>query len=536
LYSMLSKARCMRYLCLGCQYVLSTQAAPVRVCQIPGLSRSSRRRPYGTETTTTTRAAETRAQHGGKRVFVDSGPEGTDAETWEKNIRTERGEVEDGDHDPFGELDVLSREQSDGKRVSRRRKQSPIKWESNPHEAMNMLGRHGSETTRREAEPFSFNDDELFDGPKEEQSGDWLSVFSLDETIDQTTDRPKRPARPKEYKRASGERVIVDAENLGMSVLGKPAHAIIMHKTTRIPKRNPPKESKDHIKPVELDKEQLETLDRRVSISMEEASANIEELRPKDTSVLPFAEYRHIKRTLAEGFTEKQLRHYLTENTVTIRQQGDPLVVEPRYGWMEKQWKWQPIAMEDLETESHKERLAGQLMRESWQLSIQEMENGLGEQGIKIGFGLYRLLLRKSSLKPSHIGIPPCSNTPNSGNQMQWFPPLQQFVIDEDGSIHFSPKFRRLKFRCTKAKADAVLDKLNEVVQRAKAESFPIQLVKRESEPSEEIMEELGRLTGTFINLTDNNVTKNMRQVCCHLWLYLTNVKLTVTLAESPMA
>ena len=216
--------------------------------------------------------------------------------------------------------------------------------------------------------------------------------------------RPLRPGRvPRQYRRSSGHQVTLDAEGLdGMSMLGQPAHAIVMTPSKKKRRRDQAIPSNPTTDDPDRPADMAHFLsDPANAATLDEAAENLERLRPSGTSIVPEAEFRTLQHVLLTGFTAPQLQAYM--NAERDREGGAGLKKDldgPRYPWIQEQWEWISHDAYATDEGSPKEKLVLALMRGCWRLSIQEGTDKVGRMMVKLGHMPFQILLRMCTPHP----------------------------------------------------------------------------------------------------------------------------------------
>jgi hypothetical protein len=150
--------------------------------------------------------------------------------------------------------------------------------------------------------------------------------------------------------------------------------------------------------------------------SLDEARANIEELRPKDTMSIPYREFKTIADVLMEGFTMAQLQNYAASATcqdlgsqpqtsVDRRQTVNAMLSsspvqrssEPSQEdrlWLRHRTSWTPLKGYHFSLGTPKEKVVQIIMQDRWDLQVQELLDGVGKMVVQTGERVLKLLLR----------------------------------------------------------------------------------------------------------------------------------------------
>lgn len=246
--------------------------------------------------------------------------------------------------------------------------------------------------------------DELFGWDQERFPGE---RFPAERSIWHGKVDEQQPLSPL-HVRKGRMRLLTDTAEMSIATLGKDSSVIVLKedgdwpfeqvKQDRMPKDPVPDVTK--------------STDQEESLSLEAVLENIEELRPTDR-ILPAREFKAIFDTLRDGFTAFHLESYV-ELDQRRRAEGDErpyLGDQPEHikerPWIVSQGHWTPEvegAVEDmdyrlkgyiLKSMPPKQRLVMQLMRECWDMSVQELLYGLGVLDVKVRALEFKLLTRE---------------------------------------------------------------------------------------------------------------------------------------------
>lgn len=242
--------------------------------------------------------------------------------------------------------------------------------------------------------------------------------------------------RKKEHRR--GDMVLVeDASSLGVDSLGKAAEVIVLRDGGQwVKKASPVEVSSEEAMDSGLKIEDF--LDEQDVLSPDDVVGNIHGLKP-ERQIVSAREFKSLFNTLLDGFTILQLEAYVVwhrERSIMERVKDEafdedealseePTIPEdvlpklPEYAWMTEQARWTPHvdgAVEEaqyplagyiMKSMPPKQRLVIQLMRECWDISIQELLNGNGRVDIRVRDLEFKLLTREYSTVNKRV---PCSS------------------------------------------------------------------------------------------------------------------------------
>lgn len=222
-------------------------------------------------------------------------------------------------------------------------------------------------------------------------------------------DPPLQPAEPTMQRIRKGNTALhVDSSKLSIPTLGREAEVIVLREGGRWVRKplNWDRRAPDRGLVLE------EALDQEVGLDMELVLDNIDALRPEHR-ILPASEFKTVFDCLMNGFTSVQLQAYLArhqqriedgEESAFLGRISEPTQTLP---WIVEQAIWTPHvegAVEDipqslkgyiLKTMPPKQRLAMQLMRQCWAMSVQELMDGQGILEVPIRDQEFKLLTRK---------------------------------------------------------------------------------------------------------------------------------------------
>ena len=234
-----------------------------------------------------------------------------------------------------------------------------------------------------------------------------------------TTPEGARPVRNRPRRPRSRNGMEVETASLGMNILGKEGHTIVLRDRARRRKEPAALEEDDSLlKSLNLEGS-LEEQNR--DITHEETRRNIEELRPADSRDLLAREFDKIQSTLMDGFTSSQLEDYVYHfmageeggNRANTEAHKKELLrrltgqmraqlrhpVRPRYGWIREQLSWNPPKNYHWGN-TMKEKLALAIMRACWHLQTMEETPYVGDVQLTVDRQILYLLLGKQFALP----------------------------------------------------------------------------------------------------------------------------------------
>ncbi|KAI1140988.1 mitochondrial inner-membrane-bound regulator-domain-containing protein [Hypoxylon sp. FL0543] len=314
-------------------------------------------------------------------------------------------------------------------------------------------------------------------------------------------------------RRFSRNRILTeDAQSLESDMLGKPASVIVMRDGGVYQKRDRRRAAESHHDEPDSEPIDIEALldTQREPPDLEEVRDNIDGLRPKTETALSEWEFRKLQALLTDGFLSSQLEDYLQRH----RQDAQPDDVSElykhtvltsnksgkkkkkkvqvyKYDWISDITPWVPLASQSGVAEgidpslygyvtastTAKEKLAIQIMRECWGLSIAELDAGLGETRVKIRNYEFLLLMRGTR---------------------RWVTVMGKIWLEPGEKIEAFRAKNTLRLVTTKTKAAILIEDLNNTLRQITSSSFPLNLVA--SEPIDEaVLEEVGHITNTHV-------------------------------------
>lgn len=149
----------------------------------------------------------------------------------------------------------------------------------------------------------------------------------------------------------------------------------------------------------------------------EEVRANIDELRPSDTTVVRRKDFEKLVDALVDGFTREQLVGYFNRGDWEHTLQANDA---PSHPWMVKQGAWQAAQSNQWGSLKPKQQQAVLILTAMWNLEIQEQVEGLGRTLIWVQPDIFRLIARTCRLPasssllliPSCRSLEPCHRIP----------------------------------------------------------------------------------------------------------------------------
>lgn len=232
--------------------------------------------------------------------------------------------------------------------------------------------------------------------------------------------------RKKEHRRG-GMVLVEDASKLGVDSLGKAAEVIVLRDGRQLVRKAAPVEASSE-EAMDSGLKIEDFLDEQDILSPDDVVKNIHGLKP-ERQIVSAREFKSLFNTLLGGFTILQLEKYVVwqrEQSILERIKDEvfgedetlsegPTISEDvlpkrwEYAWMTEQAHWIPHVDGAVEEAQYplagyitkamppKQRLVVQLMRECWDMSIQELLNGDGRVDIRVRDLEFKLLTREYS-------------------------------------------------------------------------------------------------------------------------------------------
>ena len=286
---------------------------------------------------------------------------------------------------------------------------------------------------------------------------------------------------------SKGKRIYMKPEDLqGMETLGRPSEAIVMkdvgfiRRTTRA---SVEVEGEEHDNLVGVLDELAE---ERRDATAEEVQANIDELRPLDSDVIPERVFMEIAEVLHRGFTAAQLRVYIHNN---LREDSERDGLGGNYPWVEDKTPWIPgRANTSSPTDFHllgyvdkstapKRRMVMRLMRQCWGVSSRELNDRPG-----------RLEVRIRDLEFSLLVL---------GTQ-RWLQIMARVFLESGGRIELFRQQKLLRITASRAQANAILADIDGRLRDVRTASFKAADF-APGHVSPAALEELGRVTHSVV-------------------------------------
>ncbi|SPO03876.1 uncharacterized protein DNG_06559 [Cephalotrichum gorgonifer] len=335
-------------------------------------------------------------------------------------------------------------------------------------------------------------------GPKEEKDAETDPHDLFADPLPGVAPHP--PSRGPRWRHSHG-RIEIETPSLGMKILGKDGHTIVLRERASSRKDPTIVEEQRRVKDLDIERT-LEEQDQDLTI--EETMRNIEELRPSDSSDLLARQFSRILTTLMDGFTRSQLEDYVCHFMGGVKGGGDAVPdrgrsdllrrltghmraqlrypVRPQYQWIRKQFAWMP-PKDYPWGNTMKEKLALAIMRACWHLQAVEETPLTGEVEISADQRILNLLLGESRALNSI-----------------------RSTLGDGAGIRIFPEKEKIQIMATRSKCDTVLGQLDRFVARIQESTTPLSAL-GPRRLSDEDLRQLSTLTNTCIEYTGSKST-----------------------------
>ncbi|KAI3398590.1 hypothetical protein diail_8938 [Diaporthe ilicicola] len=312
--------------------------------------------------------------------------------------------------------------------------------------------------------------------------------------------------RQREHRRGN-MMLVEDASKLSVDTLGKAAEVIVLRDKRQLERKASPFEvgSGDAVG-TGLNIEDF--LDEQESLNPDNVIENIHGLKPK-RHIVSEREFMSLFKTLLNGFTTIQLEKYVwwhreqpilemikdevfgedETSSKEPRIPEDVLDKKREYAWMIEQAHWAPHvdgALKEarypltgyvMKSMTPKQRLVIQLVRECWDVSIQELLDGNGSVDIRVRDLEFKLL--------------------TLGTQ-RWFQTIARVILKEGQQIEVERSNNLIRISAPKSVAETCMHALDETLQKIKTKSFKVDQVPMQRLDAG-ILKELGRITNSVV-------------------------------------
>ncbi|KAG8166309.1 hypothetical protein KVR01_001998 [Diaporthe batatas] len=318
---------------------------------------------------------------------------------------------------------------------------------------------------------------------------------------------PSTSGRKKHHRR--GDMLLVeDASKLGIESLGKAAEVIVLRDGRQWERKTRPVAASSEGTTDEGLKIE-DWLEEQGVLSLDDVVKNIHGLKP-ERRIVSAREYKSLFNTLFDGFTIAQLENYVVwhreqpiletikdevfgETKTASEEPAMPADVPPEhrhYAWMAEEAHWTPHvdgAVEDaqyplagyiMKSMPPKQRLVVQLMRECWDISIQELLNGNGRVDIRVRDLEFKLL--------------------TLGSQ-SWLRNLSRRFLKEGQQIEVRRSSNLIRITAPKTVAETCVNRLGDTLQKSKTRTLELDRIPV-GHLDASTLEELGGITNSIVH------------------------------------
>ncbi|KAK2599981.1 hypothetical protein QQS21_005283 [Conoideocrella luteorostrata] len=313
-----------------------------------------------------------------------------------------------------------------------------------------------------------------------ERTSDSTQDYSIPETVP-GGDSPTQP--PSSAQLSSNSTVfrhdLVNRYSLGHDALGKPVEAIIIKNPNRLKKPNKPIPALDGelaATGVPLNWQSVLPPQSPESDSSEEFWENIEEVRPKTTTIVRRKDFNELIEYLVDGFTQEQLVTYFNRGKWDDDWESNK---KPAYPWVLKQSAWTAAQSNQWGSLKRKEQQAVMILTAKWKLEIQEHIEGLGRTVLWLSPQVFQLITKPSSGIIERLSID---------------------LLDKSNNERISTKLDecRLGIYTRKSTVATILARLEEVIQTIKSQTVSVEQIEAEN-LTQPVLEELAKITNTAL-------------------------------------
>lgn len=231
--------------------------------------------------------------------------------------------------------------------------------------------------------------------PTEEQQ----TVLDSDASTEHLEDGiPNIDEPPKASTRKRRENPLLRHQALGVDSLGQPVEALVINNPNQLrPQRKSTRISEDESSTPFISSKWSDWVPNpniTPQEELDEICANIEELRPTQSTVIPHKEFMEIAEALVSGFSKDQITTYAVRNTAD----NDNVNNESVFSWVASQASWRPEAELLPAKLKPKQYAVVHMMRSVWNLEIEEEISGLGTTTLSVQPQHFALLTRKCAM------------------------------------------------------------------------------------------------------------------------------------------
>ncbi|CAH0017008.1 unnamed protein product [Clonostachys rhizophaga] len=302
--------------------------------------------------------------------------------------------------------------------------------------------------------------------------------------------------RPRSYAKREFKHQHLEQRNISISALGEDISALVLSNPDKLKRKTNPVVSLPRDRGVlgsELDwTSLLDDTDALDDISVQ-VRRNIEEFRPKDSSVIKAKDFKKIIRALFNGFTNEQLAAYFRQTLETSSRATNET---PKYPWLVKQTTWVPSNPELLGPLSPKQKVAYLILKEAWALDIQEQNEGLGAVSVTLRPDVFELI-----------------SNPSTGALKS----LQYDILDESSNedIVANEKKHELGIYARKASVRTILSRIDEAAASMRTQELSVQGVDS-LDLQKDVLARLSSITKTSIQYRKEDSILNVKWLDQH--------------------
>ncbi|VUC33232.1 unnamed protein product [Clonostachys rosea] len=220
---------------------------------------------------------------------------------------------------------------------------------------------------------------------------------SDDGTTAEKDEAPASLEEPRSHAKRDFKHELLQKQSISIAALGEDISALVLPNPDKLKRKTNPIVSLPRDRRVlgsALDWESLlDDTDSLEDISVQ-VKRNIEEFRPKDSSVKKAKDFKKLIRALVDGFTKDQLTAYFRQ---TLEISNRAANETPKYPWLVKETAWVPSNSEILGVFSPKQKVAYLILKDAWALDIQEQVEGLGAVFVTLRPDVFDLISNPST-------------------------------------------------------------------------------------------------------------------------------------------
>ena len=290
---------------------------------------------------------------------------------------------------------------------------------------------------------------------------------------------------------------LLNHQSLGVDALGKPVEALIIKNPNKL------RRAKKNIPVLEEQTDGSGDPIRWQSFVRDEGApetdfteevwANIDELQPKDTTLLPRRDVNKLIDQLVDGFTKDQLAGYFNRGNWDSSKGGRT----PVHSWIERQGAWEAAQSNHWDRLRPKQQHAAIIITAVWGIEVQEQVEGLGRTKVWLRPDMLRAL---SSTFLDLLHHQCSANARLAESLTRILTILSTAYLDKSNNERITVNFEesRLSIYTRKATVSTILDRLNEIIQSITTRELQVDSVDADNLGSE-VLIELGKITNTAL-------------------------------------